>query len=163
LAAAHRLRRRDEFAATIRTGRRVSRGVLVVHLSLPTEELPNELPEVNLSPVNLSAEPPRRPEMGGRRGMPARAGLVVSRAVGPAVQRNLVKRRLRHLAAALLPGLPEGAQLVVRALPGAAQATFTTLADSLDQAVQAARRARPRYTGRAAAAHAAVVAAGSPR
>jgi ribonuclease P protein component len=52
-------------------------------------------------------------------GSPSRAGFIVSRAVGNAVSRNRVKRRLRHLAAAALPAAPFGVDVVVRALPAA--------------------------------------------
>lgn len=51
---------------------------------------------------------------------PARVGFVVSKAVGGAVVRNRVKRRLRHLAADRLSALAEGSLVVVRALPAAA-------------------------------------------
>lgn len=44
----------------------------------------------------------------------------MSRAVGGAVVRNRVKRRLRHLAAADLPTLAFPVDVVVRALPPAA-------------------------------------------
>ncbi|MDR1386720.1 MAG: ribonuclease P protein component [Propionibacteriaceae bacterium] len=50
----------------------------------------------------------------------SRAGFVVSRRVGPAVVRNRVKRRLRHLVAARLDQLPQTADIVIRALPKAA-------------------------------------------
>lgn len=50
---------------------------------------------------------------------PSRAGFVVSRAVGGAVVRNRVKRRLRHLAAAELAAVSFPVDVVVRALPGA--------------------------------------------
>ena len=43
---------------------------------------------------------------------PTRAGFVVSRAVGGAVVRNQVKRRLRALLADRLPTLPAGSQIV---------------------------------------------------
>ena len=46
-------------------------------------------------------------------------GFVVAKTVGPAVVRNRVRRRLRHLAAAQLPGTPAPLDIVVRALPGA--------------------------------------------
>lgn len=49
-------------------------------------------------------------------------GFVVSKAVGNAVVRNRVKRRLRHLVAAALtsaPDVPAGTAIVIRALPGA--------------------------------------------
>ena len=51
---------------------------------------------------------------------PSRAGFVVSKAVGNAVTRNRVKRRLRHLAADWLPGVPVPVEVVIRALPAAA-------------------------------------------
>ena len=43
----------------------------------------------------------------------------MSKAVGNAVKRNRVKRRLRHLAAASLPSVPFAVDVVVRALPAA--------------------------------------------
>jgi len=54
-----------------------------------------------------------------------RIGFVVSGALGNAVTRNRVKRRLRHLAAAHVADAPVGIDsfaldIVVRALPGAA-------------------------------------------
>jgi ribonuclease P protein component len=51
-----------------------------------------------------------------------RVGFVVSKAIGNAVTRNSVKRRLRHLAADRLATTPAGTDLVVRALPRAASA-----------------------------------------
>ena len=50
----------------------------------------------------------------------ALVGLVVSKAIGNAVTRNMVKRRLRHLAAGCLAETPAGSRLVLRALPHAA-------------------------------------------
>jgi ribonuclease P protein component len=49
-----------------------------------------------------------------------RVGMVVSKAVGNAVTRNRVKRRLRHLAMSELGRTPAGTDVVVRALPPAA-------------------------------------------
>jgi ribonuclease P protein component len=51
-----------------------------------------------------------------------RIGFVVSKAIGGAVTRNRVKRRLRHLAADQLADTPAGTNLVVRALPRSAEA-----------------------------------------
>lgn len=52
---------------------------------------------------------------------PTRVGFVVSKAVGNAVVRNRVKRRLRHLAAdQLSTQSPVALDVVVRALPAAA-------------------------------------------
>ena len=52
----------------------------------------------------------------------SRVGFVVSGALGNAVSRNRVKRRLRHLAAAHVADTPVGTDIVVRALPRAATA-----------------------------------------
>jgi ribonuclease P protein component len=71
------------------------------------------------------------------------AGFAVSRAVGGAVARNLVKRRLRAVMAESLATLPEGSRVVVRALPGAADASFAELrADVVGAMARAATKAR---------------------
>ncbi|WP_092550296.1 ribonuclease P protein component [Actinoplanes derwentensis] len=114
LAAAQRLRRSADFAAAIRGGRRAGRGTLVVHLLID-------------EPACAST---------------ARAGFVVSKAVGNAVVRNKVRRRLRHLVRPLLSDLPAGASLVVRALPPSAEASYATLTTDLESALTAARRPR---------------------
>lgn len=51
---------------------------------------------------------------------PSRVGFVVSKAVGNAVTRNRVKRRLRHLVAEQLRTTEASVSVVVRALPPAA-------------------------------------------
>ena len=91
-----RLHASDDFRTTIRRGTRAGRPTLVLHAGATSS----------------------RPGV--------RVGLVVSKAVGNAVTRNRVKRRLRHLAAEHLvgPGVPgtEGVDVVIRVLPGAATA-----------------------------------------
>ncbi|GID98635.1 hypothetical protein Adi01nite_80470 [Amorphoplanes digitatis] len=74
----------------------------------------------------------------------ARAGFVVSKAVGNAVVRNKVRRRLRHLVRPRLTDLPDGTLLVVRALPASASASFERLGTDLDAALAAARSPRRR-------------------
>lgn len=125
LPAAQRLRRSNDFAAAVRGGQRAGRGALVVHLTIPGTD---------------SAEPARTG------GSPARAGFVVSKAVGGAVTRNTVRRRLRHLVRERLATLPPGSTLVVRALPGAAALPYSRLGADLDAALAAARS--PRRAGR---------------
>ena len=87
-----RLRSSVDFGDTVRRGVRVGRPTLVVHAG-------------------------RAPS-----GATARVGFVVSKAVGNAVVRNRVKRRLRHLAASEIADTPDGLNVVVRALPPAAGA-----------------------------------------
>jgi ribonuclease P protein component len=62
----------------------------------------------------------------------AQVGFVVSKAVGNAVLRNRVRRRLRHLVRERLVSLPPAAVLVVRALPAAADASSVLLGRDLD-------------------------------
>lgn len=64
---------------------------------------------------------------------PSRAGFVVSKAIGNAVTRNRVKRRLRHLVAGRLAAAPFALDVVVRALPH-----HGGVADDLDSAWAAA-------------------------
>ena len=67
-----------------------------------------------------------------------RVGFVVAKAVGTAVTRKRVRRRLRHLAAAQLPGTPAAIDVVVRALPRSATAPTelsSDLASAWSQAV----------------------------
>jgi ribonuclease P protein component len=90
-----------------------------------------------------------------------RVGFVVSKAVGNAVVRNRVKRRLRAAVADQLAdrlkGHP-GATVVVRALPPSGTADWTELRDDLDSALfsalrKAAGRRRPAAAGDAQRPH----------
>ncbi len=56
-----------------------------------------------------------------------RLGLAVSKSVGHAVTRNTVKRRFRVLAKAHEESLPPYCDIVVRAKPSAASASFSSL------------------------------------
>jgi len=117
LPTENRLRRRQDFGEAVRRGRRAGRPLLVVHL-------------------RRAAMDATDPHVPGGSASPARAGFVVSKAVGGAVQRNLVKRRLRHLVRERLSLLPPGSLVVVRALPGAGGAEYAQLALDLDAALQ---------------------------
>jgi ribonuclease P protein component len=119
LAAGQRLRRADEFAAVIRGGRRAGRGCLVVHLAPRTDAVQAQAPSV----------PPGS----------SRAGFVVPKAVGNAVIRNLVRRRLRHALRERLRSIPIPTDVVVRVQPGAADRSYAELVGDLDDALRAAR------------------------
>ncbi|RYP83776.1 ribonuclease P protein component [Nocardioides guangzhouensis] len=103
LPRAHRLTAGGDFRRATREGRRAGCTTLVVHLL-----------------VTPGTDP-------------ARVGFVVSKAVGNAVTRNRVQRRLRHLAREHLASLPGSAVLVVRALPPAAVASYAELGADLDR------------------------------
>lgn len=107
LPAGHRLRSSSEFTAALRGpgSARAGSSLLVVHMS--------------------SAE--------ARAGQPPRVGFVVSKAVGGAVVRNRVKRRLRAQMATRLQRIPLGTDVVVRANPVAAQAISAELGGELDR------------------------------
>jgi ribonuclease P protein component len=111
LPAAARMRKRSEFTRTVRGGSRAGRELVSGHL----------------------LRQPGHDES-------ARVGFVVSRAVGGAVVRNKVRRRLRHLARGYLGSLPEGSLLVVRANPRAATARQADLAAELDLVIAALLR-----------------------
>ena len=68
---------------------------------------------------------------------PLRVGIIVARSVGNAVARNLVRRRYRALGRSLVEAGAHGNDVVVRALPGAAQRTWATLADDMHTALDA--------------------------
>jgi ribonuclease P protein component len=67
----------------------------------------------------------------------ARFGFIVSKSVGGAVTRNVVKRRLRSIAREILAAKPYGFELVVRALPFAADADWNRLQQEVVDNVKA--------------------------
>ena len=104
LPAESRMRRRADFAVTVRRGSRAGRTLLTGHLLVRSGE-------------------------GDR---PPLVGFAVGRPVGNAVARNKVRRRLRALMRGYLPSLPGGSLLVIRAHPQAATARQADLAAELD-------------------------------
>jgi ribonuclease P protein component len=115
LPAAHRLTDPTSFRAVVRSGRRAASGTLVVHVLVHPDD-PGPGPRV---------------------------GVVVSRAVGSAVTRNRVQRRLRHLVREQLDSLPASGALVIRALPAAATAGTPELRDDLVRCLRRATREVP--------------------
>lgn len=65
-----------------------------------------------------------------------RFGFIVSRAVGGAVVRNTVRRRLKAVCHDLVDDVPAGRDIVIRALPTAADASFADLHAEVDRALR---------------------------
>lgn len=72
---------------------------------------------------------------------PAMVGFVVSKAVGNAVTRNSVKRRLRAAMAHRIDHLPTGSTTVLRALPAAATVDYAVLERDVDRCLDRLSRA----------------------
>ena len=98
-----------DFRHTIRRGSKGTQPTLVAHV-LPRSSIPGT-------------------------GGPTSVGFVVSKAVGSAVDRNRVKRQLRHLMRERVDQLPQGTKVVVRALPSSVRSPSSTLANDLDVAL----------------------------
>ncbi|WP_404498710.1 ribonuclease P protein component [Arthrobacter sp. GAS37] len=107
LAAHNRLRTSTDFSTTVRSGVRNGRRNLVLYTA------------------SIGA------------GEPSRIGFIVSKAVGNAVTRNLVKRRLREAGALSLNRHGTGLAVVVRALPAAATASWDQLLTDYNAALAA--------------------------
>lgn len=97
LARHHRIVTADDYRSTVRRGRRVNS-------SLATAYFRSDPADNNV-----------------------RFGFIVAKVVGNAVVRNRVRRRLKSVAAAALPDMAPGTDVVIRALPAAAQASWVTL------------------------------------
>jgi ribonuclease P protein component len=108
--AVWRITERSAFAALRRAGRRSRRGPIVVTYLPPDAD---------------------------RGALPSRVAYAVGRAVGSAVVRNRVRRRLRAIVATL--DLPPGDYLI-RADASAATAPFSVLEQSLTVAVDTVHR-----------------------
>jgi ribonuclease P protein component len=76
----------------------------------------------------------------------SRVGFVVSKAVGGAVVRNRVKRRLRHLVARELVATPVARDVVVRALPAAGSSPARIETDLSSAWTQVMHRLSPGQT-----------------
>jgi ribonuclease P protein component len=75
-----------------------------------------------------------RPDPDG--GCGVRFGFIVSRGVGKATRRNLVRRRLKAACYELMSAAKPGCDVVVRALPGSGEASWATLLEEISRAVR---------------------------
>ncbi|HEY8913446.1 ribonuclease P protein component [Lacisediminihabitans sp.] len=105
LAKANRLVTADDYRRLVRRGRRITTEHAVVYLARAD-----------------SASAPR-------------FGFIVAKSVGVAVKRNLVRRRLKALSFEALDRLAPGTEIVIRALPGAAQASWANLRSEISEAL----------------------------
>ncbi|WP_431278838.1 ribonuclease P protein component [Leifsonia poae] len=64
-----------------------------------------------------------------------RFGFIVGKTVGTANRRNLVRRRMKAIAHELLPQMTPGMDVVIRALPGCAQAEWATLHEEITRSI----------------------------
>lgn len=119
LARANRVTEPEDLRSVLRRGRRVGSSSIVVHA-------------LTRSPTG-----------------PVRFGFIVSKAVGGAVARNLVRRRMRAASRDILPDVGPGTDVVVRALPGSVEVEWGTLQAEIARGVARAtsgsteRRSRP--------------------
>ncbi|WP_334593648.1 ribonuclease P protein component [Salinibacterium sp. CAN_S4] len=67
---------------------------------------------------------------------PTRFGFIVSKAVGNAVARNRVRRRLRAMGRELLSEINPGHDIVIRALPGSPEVDWVTLHAEITDAIK---------------------------
>ena len=104
--------RSTEFGATVSQGVRAVQPDLVVHALRSPHERPGDGPRI---------------------------GLVVSKAVGTAVQRHRVARRLRHVARAVIDELDPADRVVIRALPSSRHAISARLQQELRTALRRTR------------------------
>lgn len=72
----------------------------------------------------------------------SRFGFIVTKAVGGAVVRNSVRRRLRAASYELLSSVGGGSDVVVRALPASAEAPWATLHSEIAQGLGTIARRR---------------------
>ncbi|WP_048631520.1 ribonuclease P protein component [Mycolicibacterium aurum] len=111
LPAHNRMTRSTEFGATVSQGTRASQPDLVLY-ALRSGEIGEPGPRI---------------------------GLIVSKAVGNAVCRHRVSRRLRHAARAILDDLDPTERVVIRALPRSRDAVSPRLEQELRTALQRIR------------------------
>lgn len=114
----HRVTRGEDYRRVVRTGNRVG-GALCITYAVPRS--------VGDSPEQGEAQ------------QPARFGFIISKAVGNAVTRNLIRRRMKTVADELINEGVSGVDLVFRALPKSAIASFDELQREMRRAVRKIR------------------------
>lgn len=114
LARAHRLVKAEDYRNTVRRGQRTGTGNTVVYV------IERRMIERGGSTV-------------------PRFGFIVSKAVGNAVTRNLIRRRLKSVCHSLIGAADAATDVVVRALPSARDASWQQLHDEVFAALARGR------------------------
>lgn len=127
----HKITSSEEFRQTIRKGKRAGGGTVVVHLAHRRPSKVTDDTSQSLAPMcninDLTTSPPR-------------FGFIVSKAVGNAVVRHAVSRKLRPIMMGLVSELEPGDRLIIRALPPAATATSKELTADVQKALRKIKR-----------------------
>ncbi|MGR4010111.1 ribonuclease P protein component [Leucobacter sp. 1207-22] len=118
----HRITRGDEYRQTVRSGRRVGGALCITHAVCHSQG-------ADLEPENST---------------PARFGYIVSKAVGNSVMRNRIRRRMKTISERLIHAGLSDVDIVFRALPASAEASFEELEEELRRGVQKAMQLKPR-------------------
>lgn len=96
-ARQHRITRGEDYRRIVRSGRRVGGALCIAHAVFRSQDTP------------------------------ARFGFIVSKAVGNAVVRNLVRRRMKSIAEHQIQAGVVGVDVVFRMMPPSASASFAEL------------------------------------
>ncbi|WP_081611644.1 MULTISPECIES: ribonuclease P protein component [Leucobacter] len=134
-AKRHRVTRGEDYRFAVRTGRRVGGAYCITHAVLrsPTGRLDAS------SQAGAPAGGGERAE-GSDPVPPARFGFIISKAVGNAVTRNLVRRRMKSVVERRIRSGIRGVDVVFRALPAAAGAPFSELEREMNRALDRVER-----------------------
>lgn len=120
-ARQHRVTRGDDYRRIVRSGYRVGGALCIAHAVLHSPEsslAQSSSPES--SPSETVVHDPSHTS-------PARFGFIISKAVGGAVVRNRVRRRLKYIVEQRLHEGFHGMDVVFRALPAIAAADFSEI------------------------------------
>lgn len=112
-ARQHRITRGEDYRRTVRTGRRVGGALCITHAVFSAPEAP------------------------------ARFGFIISKAVGNAVTRNLIRRRFKTIVERRIAAGMCGVDIVFRAFPAIVDVSFDDLEVEVNRALDRAVRPRP--------------------
>ncbi|MHA3685433.1 ribonuclease P protein component [Leucobacter sp. HY1910] len=122
-ARQHRITRGEDYRRTVRTGRRVGGAYCITHAVFSA-------PDTSVAQGGTST--------------PARFGFIISKAVGNAVTRNLIRRRFKTIVERQLASGIAGVDIVFRVFPKVTEASFEELEAEVTRALARVTRDRER-------------------